>query len=471
MQRVALVVLVFLALAGPARAGGPGLLVGAAEDLVKQPDLVRAKAELDLAKLAGLDAIRITEIWAPGETAPASAALAVDSNVVDAASLDGVRVFASVLPYGSRTTPLTDTEQSEFASYAAAFARALPAIRDVIVGNEPNLNRYWLPQFGPNGEDVAAPAYEQLLARTYDAIKAASPATRVWGGAVSPRGVDLPHTGRDTHSPTAFITDVGSAYRASGRTVPIMDGFAFHPYMESSSTPPTFAHPDSSTIELADYGKLVSLLAAAFDGTAQPGGTLPILYDEFGVESRIPAAKALLYTGAEPATTKPVTEPTQARYYRQALQLAFCQPNVQGIFVFHLVDEPGLAQWQSGVYYADGTPKESRSGVRAAALAVRRGSLAHCDWLHLPVTAVAVGLAGPRPSFRLTCDYDCAFTARLQRAGRTVATTSGRATGGVAQVVRFPSAGAGTYRVAVTTVATVNPAAPRTVVSPPFRAG
>ena len=57
---------------------------------------------------------------------------------------------------------------------------------------------------------------------------------------------------------------------------------------------------------LADYEKLVGALGTAFDGTAQPGTTLPILYDEFGVEAVIPAAKASLYTGTEPATVRPV---------------------------------------------------------------------------------------------------------------------------------------------------------------------
>ena len=39
----------------------------------------------------------------------------------------------------------------------------------------------------------------------------------IWGGALAPRGIDRPGTGRDTHSPTTFIRDLGAAYRASGR--------------------------------------------------------------------------------------------------------------------------------------------------------------------------------------------------------------------------------------------------------------
>src|SRR5207253_11243772 len=139
-----------------------------------------------------------------------------------AAKLDGVTVLTSVLNAGSRTTPLTAGDQADFAAYAASIVKTVPSLRILIVGNEPNLNRYWLPQFNDDGSDAAAPAYESLLATTYDALKAVDPKLQVLGGAVSPRGGDKPGTGRDTHSPTQFIRDLGAAYRASGRTTPIM---------------------------------------------------------------------------------------------------------------------------------------------------------------------------------------------------------------------------------------------------------
>ena len=106
----------------------------------------------------------------------------------------------SVYHAGSATTPLTAQDRTAFATYAAGLVRAVPELRDVIVGNEPNLNRFWLPQFGPGGEDVAAPAYLELLAETYDALKAVSPDVVVYGGALAPRGIDRPGTGRDTQS-------------------------------------------------------------------------------------------------------------------------------------------------------------------------------------------------------------------------------------------------------------------------------
>ena len=285
-------------------------MVGAAEDVGRTADYAFAKSSMDRAKLAGFDSIRITQTWTKDQTKLGASDEIVLDNAINAAQFTGLRVVLSLYPFGSSVTPLTDEQRADFASFAADVATRYPFVHDFIVGNEPNLNRFWLPQFNPDGTDAAAPAYEQFLASAYDALKAVRPRSTVYGGALAPRGVDKPNTGRDTHSPTAFITDLGAAYRASGRRLPIMDAFAFHPYPETSTTGPNVPHPNGTSIGLADYSRLVGLLGAAFDGTSQRGSTLPLLYDEFGIETQIPPAKALLYVGAEPATTKPVSEAT-----------------------------------------------------------------------------------------------------------------------------------------------------------------
>lgn len=446
------------------------MLLGATEDAVRAPTLAGARAEMDRLVLAGFRAVRISQVWTPGETTVSAGDRAVLENVAAAARLDGVAVLTSVLNATSRTAPLTDADQADFAAYAASVVRATPGLRVVIVGNEPNLNRYWLPQFDDQGADVAAPAYESLLARTYDAVKAAAPGVTVVGGALAPRGGDVAGTIRPTHSPTAFIRDIGTAYRASGRTLPIMDALAIHPYEDNSSIPPfEGVHPRTTTIAIADYGKLVGLLGEAFDGTPQPGSTLPIYYDEFGVESQIPPAKLSLYTGTEPATTKPVPEPTQAEYYRQAVALAFCQPTVRGLFLFHAVDERPLLSWQSGVYYVDQTPKTSLSGVRFALGEARRGIVARCPGLRL---AVKARVAQQGRTLRLTCDLDCAYVAQLYRVpGKLLATDRGRAIGGrpAALRVRAPRT-AGVYRLRLSAVAPVNPG-PAALLRVPVRPG
>ena len=363
------------ALAAPAAAHASAtMFMGAAEDEGRNADPLVAMAKMQLAKAAGFDTIRITANWSQGLTTVPPDQLQAIQSIAAAGVFLNIRIIATVMPVGSRATPLTATARTQFARFAADLVRQVPTIREYIIGNEPNLNRYWLPQFGPNGEDVAAPAYVQLLARTYDAMKAVDRTVFIDGGSVSPRGIDRPGTGRDTHSPTAFITDMGTAYRAMKRQKPIMDGFSFHPYGENSSTPPSLVHTSGTSLGLSDYPKLVSLLGKAFNGTAQKGSTLPIIYDEYGVDSQIPAAKRSFYGGTEPATTKPVTEGVQAAYYDEAMKIAACQPTVRGFLIFHVTDETDYNRWQSGVYYADGTPKSDLPLVKASMSAVRVGA-------------------------------------------------------------------------------------------------
>ena len=415
MRRILVLALALLAFVPPAHAGGPAMRLGAAEDVVKQDTLVETKAKLTLAKLAGLDTIRVTAIWTPGQVTLHADERDRFRNLDAAASLAAMRVVVSVYHFGSRTTPLTEERRSEFARFAAGIAQEFPSFRDVIVGNEPNLNRFWLPQFGPAGENVAAPSYLELLANAYDALKQVSPRITVWGGALAPRGIDRPGSGRDTHSPTKFIRDMGLAYRASGRTTPVMDGFAFHPYCDNSSQPPReCAHPRTTAIGIADYDKLVALLAEAFDGTAQPGSTLPILYDEFGVETTVPAPKERLYTGTEPTTIRPVDEATQAAFYREAVAMAFCQPNVRGILLFHVIDEAERPAWQSGLYYLDGTRKASALAMRRAAAESRRGVVTRCEGMQLTPKATLKRVA--RLVAEVRCNIDCAGTLWVERA-------------------------------------------------------
>jgi hypothetical protein len=334
--------------------------IGAWEYFVRDATPDGARRKLDDATAAGLQAVITNSFWAPGQREPSPQEVTELRNAAAAAEQADVRPLLIVQHVGSRTTPRTPALRAQFAAYAASLARQLPAYRDFIIGNEPNLNRFWLPQFGPNGENVAAQDYLALLAETYDALKAVSDDIRVIGGALAPRGGDNPDAPRHTHSPTQFIRDLGSYYRESGRDEPVMDAFAHHPYLERANLPPTFAHPNSTTIALADYDKLVALLGEAFDGTEQRGSDIPILYTEFGVQTLIPPAQLDVYTNRTSAAAADVVdEATQTRYYREAYELACSQETVEGLYIFHIWDEPDLLGWQSGLYYADHTPKSS----------------------------------------------------------------------------------------------------------------
>jgi hypothetical protein len=349
---------------GTGSAADDGFDVGVWEYFVRDADANVARRKLEDATKAGFEATITNSFWAPGQRAPSAQEVSELRNAADAAEEADVTPLVIVQSTGSRTTPNTPELRAQFAAYAAALARELPAYRAFIIGNEPNLNRFWLPQFGPDGENVAARDYLALLAETYDALKAVSEDIRVIGGALAPRGGDDPDGSRQTHSPTTFIRDMGRFYRRSGRDRPVMDAFAHHPYLEKSETAPDFAHPRTTTISLADYPKLVSLLGEAFDGTAQAGSDIPILYTEFGVQTVLPPGKRDAYTNHDsPVASDAVSEETQARYYRQAFEIACGQSTVEGLYIFHIWDEPDLVGWQSGLYYADQTPKTSRDAL------------------------------------------------------------------------------------------------------------
>jgi hypothetical protein len=351
----------------PAAYAGPGLRIGVVEDAAIWNDAVQ---HVELAKGAGFDSLRLTAQWRDGRTTLPDGERTRLQSAAMFASMRGLNPIVSIYNVNGTSTPNTPSARAQFVEFAKGVVRDLPWVATFIVGNEPNSSVYWQPQFDPAGGNAAAQSYFELLAASYDAIKSVRADVTVIGGALDSHGNDAANGARLSHSPTTFIRDLGRAYRASGRARPIMDVFDQHVYGDTSALPPSMPHA-GSTIAQGDYAKLVRLLGEAFDGTGQRGSTLPILYGEYGVESAIPAEKAAAYAGAEGAKT--VDETTQARYYAEAFRLARCQPNVVGIMVFHVIDERALGAWQSGPYYADGTPKPSLPAVRDAASAARAG--------------------------------------------------------------------------------------------------
>src|SRR3954469_2924214 len=354
----------------PAHAPAPArrLVVGAVEDEAKfAPTDAAARGHMQRARRGGARAIAFSAFWRPPlrELAP------VDRDALRraarAAVAESITPIVDVAQFGS-DTPLTDAEQADFAAFAASIPRLVPQVEHVVAGNEPNANLFWRPQFDASGGDAAARAYERLLARSYDAIKAVSPKVEVIGGGLAARGADRPNGKRPTHSPTAFIRDLGVAYRESGRSRPIMDAFSMHVYGETSRTPPTRAHLGTS-IGIADYEKLEALLRDAL------GRVTPIVYGEYGVNTTIPPRELDAYSGREVASKHPVDASTQARFYSKAIALAACQPLVEMLLFFHVTDEPQLERFQTGMYYADRSPKPGLEKVARTADAAAAGAI------------------------------------------------------------------------------------------------
>ena len=156
-----------------------------------------------------------------------------------------------------------------------------------------------------------------------------------------------------------------------------------------------------------------------------------------------------------------------------AIELAFCQPRIEGILLFHTVDEETLPTWQSGVFYADGTPKASLAAVRDAAARSRRGVIAKCEGLQLTPRLTLIRwpaqslLRKREASVSFTCHIDCRYEALLTRGGRVVTLKVGTAVGGIRKIVPLRTKlASGVYSLRLTLSAPVNtgPALQRTSV-------
>ena len=430
------------------------MLVGANEGLMLRTNLVETKANMALAKLAGFRAVNLHAFWWPDVTEPREYDQQTLGNVAGASRLLGIPVFVAVTNTRGRYTPQDDDQREQFAKFAANVAEDFPSFTRIIVGNEPNLSNFWQPQFDENGGDLAAVNYEKTLATTYDALKAVSPKITVIGGAVSPARARRSARGQQV----ALADDLHPRPRRglqAERPCRADHGLVRLPPVRRELERASHDAPrDLDQHHDRRLHKLVKVLGQAFDGTNQIGSKIPIIYDEYGIESTIPKSKAKKYTGAEPASTKPVSPAVQGERYKQALSLAFCQPTVEGMFLYHAFDEVGRGQWQSGLYYVDHTAKPSLSIVRQAFQEVARGVIARCPGMRLgvnakvafqaPRQASAAGKRGSAIQFRLSCNLDCQYTSGVidLSNGKSVLAASARRPAGRRRTVKMPRAGA-----------------------------
>ena len=190
-----------------------------------------------------LGAIRVSVDYEPSQPTTVQQKEQLE-RAIDAAKDKNMRVIL-VDPAGSqhRRDGRPERRQEVRRVHGARRARRSPRSTDFVIGNEPNLGRFWFPTFNANGTIASATTYEAALAASYDALKAVNPDIDVIGLAVSPKGDDRPGSARNTISPVRFIKAVGDAYRKSGRTKPIMDNVALHPYPFVNTDPPDKGAP------------------------------------------------------------------------------------------------------------------------------------------------------------------------------------------------------------------------------------
>jgi hypothetical protein len=236
-----------------------------------------------------------------------------------------------------------------------------------IVGNEPNTAVFWSPP-DPVG-------YERLLETCYATIHAANPAAQVIGLALSPRA-----TGSGV-APLGFIKRVAAAYTAGPQSHPLMDAVSIHPYPNpnrADDAPSVGYPPTQDAYGIPNLDRVKQALYDGFHGTVQPW-ELPLVIDEIGWQ--VDTSGDARYSGKENVRTVSATQ--QAGFLHDALtRYLMCDPWVSDVLLFHLIDETtrafdaasGTAGWQSGLEYADRTPRQpTYDSVKADAARGRAG--------------------------------------------------------------------------------------------------
>ncbi len=158
----------------------------------------------------------------------------------------------------------------------------------------------------------------------------------------------------------------------------------------------------------ADLDRLKQAWWDAFHGTAQPlfqetgvpstpGRTfVRFRVDESGTQVTIDPTKVdpKLYSGHENVPT--VSESTQARYYADLIDFVKCDPTVQTLDLFYLVDEPLLLGFQSGLLRVDNSPRPSYAAVQRA-IAAAGTCAAPQAWRHATTVLGARGMFNVEP--------------------------------------------------------------------------
>lgn len=498
-----------LAMVGSASAG---TAFGVADDTPKYAADGGARffAEMDA---AGLTEVRITVRWDADDP----------TRIVDGpflnrmfpqAAAHRIRVVFSVYPERASGLTATPSATEDFIRFLGQLVRTYPSVKHYIVGNEFNKARFFQPQFRPDCGTFAATAYMGLLARSYDVLKAADPAITVISSVAS-RGNDSCRAPSNVSaSPCRFIADMGTAFRALGRSRPAFDEWGLHAWPRYPTDPlmkgfqwPNAGIPNLDRIRQCLWDAFRDTAQHTFPSGARLGESLAVLrplqlrLPEFGWQVGIVSTARHAYHGTENARV--TDEASQARIYAQIVEYLDCDPTVGSASIFGLHDESDLRRFQAGLIRADGSRRPSFKAV-AEALSEQRGCKRRVQaWQ--PATSVIGASAmfdaarGRKPKkqrfwgFHVTAEEDATYTAgvfRVNQRGATLRATVQRALADRVRprsalsaagtikaywspLVRFPARPLrrGRYVYGVLIRAALNPSRLKLSLSPPFATG
>jgi hypothetical protein len=215
--------------------------LGGHVDSFRRPDLMRK---------AGMNWIKV-QTFAGGDAA----------GITNMAHSAGFKVLLGVLGDKSRVTD--PAYQAEYAQSVASMAAA--GADAIEVWNEPNIDREW-----PNGQ-VSGATYTQLLAKSYNAIKAANPGTMVVSAALAPTGFFAGGCQAGGCNDDVYLQQMAAAGAAN-----YMDCVGAHHNSGATSPAATSGHPAGGTHYSWYFAPTMNLYYGAF------GGARKVCFTEFG---------------------------------------------------------------------------------------------------------------------------------------------------------------------------------------------
>jgi hypothetical protein len=256
--------------------------------------------------------------------------------------------------------------------------QALPRVTQWSIWNEPNQAGWLYPQYTKKGSTripTAAHLYRSLAAAGIKGLAATGhPQSEMIVGETAPLGRTSGSLARRPIPPVEFIRELfcltkggrkftGSAAKARGCTRPPrlnVAGYAHHPYTRGGAASPR-TKGGTNDITIASVSRLKTLLDRGAKAKRIPGG-LPIHYTEYGFQTNPPDR----LFGIPPEQ--------QATWINESDWIAYQDPRIAAVAQYKLIDEPNVANFQTGLRYLGGSAKPAYEAYRLPVWVVAKGA-------------------------------------------------------------------------------------------------
>jgi hypothetical protein len=362
MRLITLTTAVLLALALlPAAAGASVRQYALFQDdglLVENGDAARTNT-LDEVRSLGADMIKAQLNWsvvAPGGKRKPSGFDGADPSGYDWARFDalvadararGFKVMLALAPPAPGWATPTRGDRAgvkrpnarEFGRFAEAAAKHFRGVSVWTIWNEPNHPGHLYPQ-SVHGKPVAPGLYRALVRSAVAGLKRGGAAGKTTlFGELLPIGKSSTGPKRNL-KPLTFLRSFFRGASLSG-----LDGFAYHPYTRPQG--PLVHEPSADDATVHSFGRVLRALDSARAQGHIKGPKLPIWNTEFGFQTDPPDPSFGAKIGRVPMF-----------WSLSELWFSYSNRRVASISQYTMTDQAGdPSLWQSGLRFANGTPK------------------------------------------------------------------------------------------------------------------